>query len=78
MLASYITGLVAIVLVTLAWVGVQGAWRRVFPDASSDPDALAGRMGRHGCAKKHCGGASCELQHDHHDGRTTAAEEDIP
>ena len=49
MLTSYGIGLAAIVMLCVGWVGVQLAWRRVFPDASGDPDALAGRMGCHGC-----------------------------
>ena len=49
MLASYLTGVLVIVAVTVAWVAVQRAWRRAFPDASADPDALAGRGGCHGC-----------------------------
>jgi hypothetical protein len=56
MLASYLTGLIVIVLVAVAWVGVQLAWRKTFPDACSDPDVLAGRMGCHGCdSAKDCG-----------------------
>jgi len=49
MLASYATGLVALIALMLAWVGVQSAWRKVFPGVTSDPDALAGRTGCHGC-----------------------------
>ncbi len=52
MLASYATGLAALVLVMLAWVVVQGAWRRAFPDASDDADALAGRLGCYGCPQR--------------------------
>jgi hypothetical protein len=52
MLTTYATGLAVIVAVTLAWVGVQCAWRRVFADICTDPDALAGRMGCHGCARQ--------------------------
>ncbi len=91
MLASYVTGLVAVVLMTLAWVGVQGAWRRVFPDASSDPDVLAGRMSCMGCTgdscmqqdraggacQRHSGSSACELENDRNHGRV-AAEEDTP
>jgi hypothetical protein len=51
MVASYLTGLAAILVILLAWVGVQLAWRRAFP-AGCDPDALAGRSGCHGCAKR--------------------------
>ena len=50
MLASYVVGLVAVVLLSVAWVAVQSAWRRVFPPTGADPDALAGRTGCHGCA----------------------------
>ena len=50
MLSSYALGIAAVVAVAVAWVGVQLAWRRVFPDACADPDALAGRMGCHGCS----------------------------
>ncbi len=49
MLTSYLTGVLIIVALTVAWVGVQRAWRRAFPEGSGDPDALAGRTGCHGC-----------------------------
>ncbi len=49
MLASYATGLIAIAIVTAAWVGVQIAWRSTFGGGCSDPDVLAGRMSCHGC-----------------------------
>ena len=48
MLASYALGVAAVVLIAVAWVGVQLAWRRTFPDAGGDADVLAGRMGCHG------------------------------
>jgi hypothetical protein len=47
-LATYVTGIVAIVGVLVAWTAIQAAWRRVFLDASADPDVLAGRMDCHG------------------------------
>jgi hypothetical protein len=56
MLATYVTGLVGIVLLAVAWVWVQGVLRRGLPGASPDPDPLAGRMGCHGCEIE----ASCE------------------
>ena len=62
MLASYLTGLVAVVGVTLAWVAVQGAWRWAFPEAGSDPDVLAGRMGCGGCAGGDCDGGPCTVE----------------
>jgi hypothetical protein len=34
-----------------AWFAVQAAWRRTFPRAGADADALAGRMGCHGCSR---------------------------
>ena len=48
-MASYALGVAIIVLVMVAWVGVQLAWKRCFPGVWADPDALAGRMGCHGC-----------------------------
>jgi hypothetical protein len=49
LLTSYALGIAAVVAMAVAWVGVQIAWRRVFPDACGDPDVLAGRMGCQGC-----------------------------
>ncbi len=56
MLVSYGVGLAGVALVMAAWLGVQVAWRRAFPEASADPDALAGRLGCHG--REHCGGCA--------------------
>jgi hypothetical protein len=50
LLTSYVTGIAVIVAVSLGWVAVQLAWRKAFPEFSGDPDALAGRMGCHGCS----------------------------
>ncbi len=41
--------LLVLVLALVAWVAVQRAWRRAFPELVSDPDVLAARMGPHGC-----------------------------
>ena len=49
---THAIALLLLVAVLVAWVTVQGAWRRAFPDASSDPDVLARRgagCGRCGC-----------------------------
>jgi hypothetical protein len=55
MLTSLATGLIALSLVLVAWVTVQLAWRRVFPSAGADPDALAGRLTCHGtCETRDC------------------------
>ena len=62
MLWSYVTGLAAVVGVMLAWVAVQGAWRRAFPDAVADPDVLAGRMGCHSCTGSDCDGGRCLVE----------------
>ena len=90
MLWSYVTGLVAVVGVTLVWVVVQGLWRRAFPEAGPDPDALAGRTGCGGCAGGDCSGGHCTVENhavEHramentqieHDGRIVAAVEEIP
>lgn len=36
-------------LLSVAWLGVQRAWKRSFSDLADDPDALAGRSRCHGC-----------------------------
>jgi len=65
MLESYAIGLSATVLLVVAWVGVQNAWRRVFPGGSADVDALSGRAGCHGCGSmepdkpRRCGDERC-------------------
>ena len=51
MLMSHVWSVLAVVLIAVAWAAVQGAWKRSFPEASADPDALAGRLG--------CSGATC-------------------
>ena len=56
MLASYATGIGALVIVLVAWVGIQIAWRKVFPGVCTDPDVLAERTG---CQRSACSGA-CE------------------
>ena len=55
MLTSLATGLITLSLLLVAWVTVQLAWRRVFPSAGADPDALAGRLTCHGtCEPRAC------------------------
>lgn len=49
MWTSYAVGLIGIAVVMAAWLAVQLAWGRTFPDASADPDVLAGRPGCNGC-----------------------------
>ncbi|MGB8224082.1 MAG: hypothetical protein WCF10_15950 [Polyangiales bacterium] len=49
MIYHYLIGVGALLLLSTAWLGVQRAWRRSFPDVGGDPDALAGRPGCHGC-----------------------------
>jgi hypothetical protein len=59
MIASYFTGVAAVTIVVVVWVGVQSAWRRTFREGDGgDPDALAGRLGCHGCGcASPCAGA---------------------
>ena len=46
----HLLAIAGLIGVLLAWVGVQLAWKKVFPGVGSDPDVLAGRMGcNHGC-----------------------------
>lgn len=56
MIQHYVVGIGALLLVFVAWVGVQRAWRKSVPDVEGDPDALAGRTGCYGCR----GAAECE------------------
>ena len=56
MIQTYLTGIAAIVLVSLAWLTVQRLWQRQFPD-HADVDAMANRSGCHGCS---CGEARCD------------------
>jgi len=55
MLGSYASGVGALAVLAVVWVGVQRAWKRTFPERSADPDALAGRIGCHGdCCEEEC------------------------
>lgn len=50
-LATYATGLGAVLVVVVAWITVQGAWRRICPERLVDVDAMVGRLGcSGGCA----------------------------
>jgi hypothetical protein len=67
MIHHYIIGIGAFLLLSTAWVAVQRAWKRSFPDVGEDPDVLAGRSGCHGCDKtKDCHrrteSGACEAQ----------------
>lgn len=44
-LVTYATGVGVVVLVVIAWIAVQGAWRRAFPERLIDVDAMVGRLG---------------------------------
>ena len=48
MLASYLIGVGALVVLVLGWAGVQAAWRRIF-SVPAGADALAGKIGCFGC-----------------------------
>jgi hypothetical protein len=61
MLSSSVAGLAFLALLLAAWVAVQQAWRRAFPDAGPDADGLEGRLGCHGtCANTICPRRSAE------------------
>ena len=51
MIYHYLIGVGVFALLAAAWVGVQRAWRRSFPDMGGDPDVLAGRPGCGGCVE---------------------------
>jgi len=66
---SYVTGLAAIAIVLVCWVGVQSAWNKTFPDPAGDPDALAGRLGCHGCGcATPCDEATRDQNRSHEEG----------
>jgi hypothetical protein len=52
MLYHYLIGVGAFVLLSAAWIGVQRAWRKAFPEVGGDPDVLAGRPGCQGCSRE--------------------------
>jgi len=70
MLTSVVTGLITLCALLAGWVTVQLAWRRAFPEAGADPDALAGRLGCRGacapddCARRCPGGSPGTAQED--------------
>lgn len=60
MLTSWLVGVLGVAVLGAAWVGVQAAWRRSFPDAFDDPDPLAARRGCHDCGCKEIGPSVCK------------------
>lgn len=55
MLTSHLLGIATLLGLLVGWVAVQRAWRRAFPEACTDPDGLAGRMGCRGtCEQRDC------------------------
>ena len=54
MIESYLIGTIGTIVLATSWLGVQLAFRRVFPPATPDADALAGR-GCGSCTRSaHC------------------------
>ena len=51
MTSSHAIALIGLLALLACWLGVQLAWRRSFPDASHDGDALAQRIGCGGCER---------------------------
>lgn len=49
MLENYAIGLFIPAALAVAWVCVQTAWARAFPEPGGDPDPLARRMDCNGC-----------------------------
>ena len=61
-MASHLLAIAVLILVLVAWVGVQLAWKRAFPGVGTDPDILAGRMGcshGHDCPDDKEGNPDC-------------------
>ncbi len=51
MSASHAIALIGLLALLACWLGVQLAWRRSFPDATQDGDALAQRIGCGTCER---------------------------
>jgi hypothetical protein len=73
MLGSYLLAVLALAVMAAVWVGVQVAWKKAFPNAFCDPDALAGRMGCGGGCKSHS--SSCSSNSKREDLRRDDEEE---
>lgn len=43
-----IVSIVSLALLLIAWLAIQRAWQRAFPEAAGE-DALSGRLGCRGC-----------------------------
>ena len=67
MMESYVLGIGLVIGLMLGWVAVQAAWGKAFPEATTDSDVLAHRLGCHGCQ---CSGP-CERE----PGKLTSAKE---
>ena len=57
-LFPYLLAVGAILLMMFAWVAVQMAWKRTFPDVGRAEDALASRTGCGGCSH----GGQCDTK----------------
>jgi len=69
MIHDYIIAVGALLLLSTMWIAVQRAWRRSFAELGSDPDALAGRSGCHGCndsegCQRRPESGACEIQEE--------------
>ena len=71
MLSTHAVAIAVLVLAVVAWVAVQGLWRKSFPEACPDPDVLAGRMR---CHQTNCS-EDCNRRGSDRAGRT---EEEMP
>ncbi len=72
MLHHYLIGVGAVLLLAAAWIAVQRAWKKSFPDVGDDPDALAGRSRCHSCDhSEDCHqkpeSEACEARGEHHE-----------
>jgi len=51
MIENVATGMLGVAVLAALWLAVQLAWRRHATEPGGDPDALAGRIGCHGCGE---------------------------
>ena len=64
-MGSYLIAVLAVAAMAAVWVCVQIAWKKSFPEAFCDPDALGGRMGCGGGCKSNSNSCQSKRSQGH-------------
>ena len=67
MTGSHLIAILALAAMAAVWVCVQIAWKKSFPEAFCDPDALGGRMGCGGGCKSNSTSCQSKRKQGHRD-----------